>query len=90
MDFDIINSNKNLTAEAITIYTCLALYADKNREAYPSVDTLLKLSRMSKTRFYKHMEILVSEGIVKKIPKKEGNLCRGVVYQLQDFRNSEK
>jgi hypothetical protein len=31
-----------LTPEARLIYTCLSCYADKSRECYPSVDTLIR------------------------------------------------
>lgn len=90
MDYDVLDNYPNLTPEAICIYTCLATFADKNREAYPTVNTLVRLSHMTETRFYKHMKILEHEGIVIKTSKKDGNLKRGTIYKLQDFRNPTK
>lgn len=87
VDFSVLN-NDELTAESLAIYACLTTFADCNREAFPSVDTLIKLSKLSKTRFYKNMKVLEKCGIVKKRWKKEGNLNRGIVYELQDFRVS--
>ena len=69
-----IIEDPTLTPESRLIYACLACYADKKRSCYPSIETLIKVSGMSKTRFYKHMDLLVNRGIVEKIKLKNGNL----------------
>ena len=80
-----IIEDPTLTPESRLIYACLACYADKKRSFYPSIETLIKVSGMSKTRFYKHMDLLVSRGIVEKIKLKNGNLYGRNIYKLCDF-----
>lgn len=75
----------SLTPEARFVYTCLACHADKKRECYPSIDTLLRETGMSKTTLYKHLKQLTDRGIVEKIQKKNGNLYSGIIYRLKDF-----
>jgi len=80
-----IIEDPTLTPESRLIYACLACYADKKRSCYPSIETLIKVSGMSKTRFYKHMDLLVNRGIVEKIKLKNGNLYGRNIYKLCDF-----
>lgn len=80
-----IIEDPTLTPESRLIYACLACYADKKRSCYPSIETLIKVSGMSKTRFYKHMDLLVNRGIVEKIKLKNGNLYGRNIYKLYDF-----
>ena len=80
-----IIEDATLTPESRLIYACLACYADKKRSCYPSIETLISVSGMSKTRFYKHMDILVERGIVEKVKQKNGNLYGKNIYKLRDF-----
>lgn len=84
MDRAIIEDS-TLTPESRLIYACLACYADKKRSCYPSIETLIRVSGMSKTRFYKHMDSLVNRGIVEKVKQKNGNLYGKNIYKLRDF-----
>lgn len=84
VDNEIVRDS-SLTPESRLIYTLLAGYANSDRKCYPSVRTLISESGMSQTRFYKHIDILVNRGIVKKERIMEGNLARGTLYTLCDF-----
>ena len=75
-----------LTPEARLIYTCLSCYADKSRECYPSVETLIRNTGMSKDRFYRHLKLLEQRGIIEKHRIKSVNLCRGIIYKLCDSK----
>jgi len=71
------------------IYTVLTLYCDKNRQCYPSIDTLLKNTGMTNTTFYKYMRVLEEREIVKKsyVKTGTGNFDRKLIYQLCDFKD---
>lgn len=83
MDKNII-CDPSLSAESRLIYTILACYADKKRECYPSVETLIQLTGFCRSTFYKHMKILTDKGLVEKTPRKVGNLYNGVTYKIND------
>lgn len=95
MDYEIVN-DPSLSLEARAIYSILASYASKDRSCHPSVKTLLKITGVSKNRFYKHMGQLVERGIVEKRTmtgedNRHPNLKTSNVYYLNDtVRNSAK
>lgn len=60
----------NLTIEAKAIYGMLCSYAGTGAEAYPSVDFMCDKLKISNTRFYKHMNLLVGAGVVIKMQTK--------------------
>ena len=63
-----IMQDNTLTIEARALYAILASYSKADtRECAPSVKTLVKVSGISKDRFYKHMGQLVERGIVEKL-----------------------
>lgn len=80
-----IMSHPELTTTAKCLYACLACYANKERECYPSRETLRKMTGISKTSFDKHMGELVNNGIVTKVQLRKGNLKNGILYKLNDF-----
>lgn len=89
VDYEIIN-DPTISLEARAIYAILASYANKDRSCHPTVKTLLKVTGVSKDRFYKHMNQLIEKGIVEKY-KMAGeyggnnqNLMTGIVYALKD------
>lgn len=74
---------ENLTIEAKAIYGMLCSYAGSKAMAYPSVDFICDKLKMSRTRFYKHMNLLVGAGVVKKEQRKNENQSfSGNVYVL--------
>lgn len=84
MDRKIMCDN-SMSVESRLIYAVLACYADKSRECFPSVDTLIHDTGLCKTTFYKHMKTLIERNIVIKTPRLKGNLYNGVTYQINDF-----
>lgn len=48
---------ENLTIEAKAIYGMLCSYAGSKAMAYPSVDFICDKLKISRTRFYKHMNL---------------------------------
>lgn len=74
---------ENLTIEAKAIYGMLCSYAGSKAMAYPSVDFICDKLKISRTRFYKHMNLLVGAGVVKKEQRKNENQSfSGNVYVL--------
>lgn len=49
---------ENLTIEAKAIYGMLCSYAGSKATAYPSVDFICNKLKISRTRFYRHMNLL--------------------------------
>lgn len=74
--------NPNITAEAKGIYAYLAGFAGDNEECYPSISLMCEEMGISKTRLYKHMDILVQFGVVKKVQTYNGNIKGKVIYKL--------
>lgn len=64
---------ENLTIEAKAIYGMLCSYAGSKAMAYPSVDFICNKLKISRTRFYRHMNLLVGAGVVKKEQRKNEN-----------------
>ncbi len=79
--------DESLPDGAKIIYTVLTLYCDRNRECYPSVDTLKRNTGMTNKTFYKYMNILEQRGIIQKRYEKTGpgNLDKKLIYKLCDF-----
>ncbi len=80
-----VMSDPELSAMAKSVYACLSCYADNNRECYPSRATLIGMLGISKVSFDKYMSELISKGIVKKTPLKNGNIYNGILYKINDF-----
>ena len=83
---------ENLTIEAKAIYGMLCSYAGSKATAYPSVDFICNKLKISRTRFYRHMNLLVGAGVVKKKKKKNENQSfSGNVYVLvPNLQNMKK
>ena len=79
--------NKDLTIEAKAIYGFLCTYADKQGEAYPSVEQMLRTLNISRARFYKHMNLLVASGVVKKRMVYKDGVREKAVYTLIPNQN---
>ncbi len=79
--------NPNISTGAKAIYAALAIYADKSRRCFPSVEKLMKDTGI-KTRatFSKHMKELTNAGLVEKTRENKGNLKSNNIYKLCDFR----
>lgn len=83
---------ENLTIEAKAIYGMLCSYAGSKATAYPSVDFICNKLKISRTRFYRHMNLLVGAGVVKKEQRKNENQSfSGNVYVLvPNLQNMQK
>ncbi len=51
-----------LPSSAIHLYSCLMYFANKERECYPSYDTLMKMTGMSKGTVGKYLQLLHDNG----------------------------
>lgn len=78
-----IMRNKNLTVEAKAIYAYLCSFAGNGTECYPGVDLMAIELCMSKDRLYKHLNILVNEGIIEKSQSRNGNRWGKTVYKIR-------
>lgn len=72
----------NLSIESKAIYGMLCSYAGMGATAYPSVDFMCDKLRISKSRFYKHINLLVGAGVIKREQIKNGSTFSTNVYTL--------
>ncbi len=56
--------DKTISIEAKAIYAYLCVYANKERVAYPSVDTICRELGIGEKRFYRHRKVLVDKGYI--------------------------
>ncbi len=66
MTYGEVWDNEILTIEAKAIYGFLCTYAGSGTECYPSVDLVCEKLKISRSRFYKHMNLLIGCGFVEK------------------------
>lgn len=84
-----ITRSKQLTAESKAIYAYLASFSGNSEMCYPSIQLMLNELGMSKTRFYKHMGLLIEKGIVtKQQEKQENRFCKNT-YIISSFPSFE-
>lgn len=82
----------NITIEAKAIYGMLCSFVGAGATAYPSVEYICGKLHISKTRFYKHMNLLVGAGVVQKQAMKDDkgiiqNNVYTLVPNLQNIQN---
>ena len=71
-----------ISIEAKAVYAYLAGYAGVNDECFPSISLMCSELGISKTRLYKHMNMLVDAGVVEKVQTYNGNIKNKVIYRL--------
>ena len=81
--------SKQLTIEAKSIYAYLASFSGNREMCYPGIQLMLKELGISKTRFYKHMKLLIDNGIVTKQQEKSENRFTKNTYIISSFPNFE-
>ena len=74
--------NPDITPRAKGIYAYLAGFAGSGDECYPSIELMCKELNMSKSRLYKHMDRLVTNGVVEKTQTYNGNIKGKVIYKI--------
>lgn len=77
--------DKTLTPEAKAIYAYLASFAGNNEMCYPGTSLMMDELIMSKERFYKHMNLLVEQGIVIKQQEMDGTKFAKNTYTINSF-----
>jgi hypothetical protein len=77
--------DKKLTPEAKAIYAYLASFAGNNEMCYPGTSLMMDELLMSKERFYKHMNLLVEQGIVIKQQEMDGTKFSKNTYTINSF-----
>ena len=83
MTYSEVWDNEDLTIEAKAIYGMLCTYAGSGSKAFPGVDLLCTKLQISRDRFYKHMNLLIGAGIVKKeTAKTENGKYKTNIYTL--------
>ncbi len=77
--------DKLLTPEAKAIYAYLASFAGNYEKCYPGTSLMMDELLMSKERFYKHMNLLVNQGIVVKQQEMNGTKFAKNTYVINPF-----
>lgn len=80
-----VTRDKKLTPEAKAIYAYLASFAGNNEMCYPGTSLMMDELLMSKERFYKHMNLLVEQGIVIKQQEMDGTKFSKNTYTINSF-----
>jgi hypothetical protein len=80
-----IMRDKTLTPEAKAIYAYLASFAGNNEICFPNVELMMSELIMSKERFYRHMKLLIDNGIVNKEQEKNGTKFSKNIYTINSF-----
>ena len=60
----LVATDINLSIEAKAIYAYICSYAGNGESAFPKLNTMLYHLQISKTRFYKHFELLKDHGYI--------------------------
>lgn len=84
--------SKHLKKYEILIYVCIRRYMNKNMEAFPALDTIVKDSGCSKPTVVKIIEIIENKGYFKRIPKSQSKSKikgKGCVYVFNNEQHFE-
>lgn len=83
MVYQDITRNKDISAAAKGLYAYLSAFCGSSDECYPTVDTITKEMSMTKDTFYRHVNALVSAGVVEKRQTRvEGNKFGRTIYRV--------
>lgn len=77
-----ITRNTSLPLAAKGLYAYLASFCGASNECYPSVETILRETGVSRDTFYKYINILVEMGIVEKHQVNENGRFGKIIYKL--------
>lgn len=77
-----ITRNSSLPLAAKGLYAYLAAFCGSGDECYPSVETILRETGVSRETFYKYMNVLVKAGIVEKQQINKNGRFGKTVYKL--------
>ena len=66
------------------LYSVLTIFADGKNSCFPSIETLVQVTGMSKDTIYRHLDILEKRGIIERQHKRKGGQFRNTVYILRD------
>lgn len=73
-----------LPVESKAIYSILASLCSNGDSCFPTVQTLLDVTGISKDRLYKYLNILTERKIVERVHDRSGGRYKNVVYRLHD------
>ena len=82
MVYQDITRNNSLPLAAKGLYAYLAAFCGTSDECYPSVDTILRETGVSRETFYKYINVLVKAGAVKKQQINKNSRFGKTVYKL--------
>ena len=74
-----------LPSSAIHLYNCLMYFANKQRDCYPSYDTLTKMTGMSRGTVAKYLQILMDNGALTWTRRTYKGYNTSNLYHLPEF-----
>jgi len=81
----LVMQDKRLTTEAKAIYSYFCSYAGAGKTAFPSRSKIISDLGMSKSRFYKHFDLLKTHGYIKTVQENmRGRFQRNIYTLLED------
>lgn len=66
------------------LYSVLTIFADGKNSCFPSIETLVQVTGMSRDTIYRHLDILEKRGIIERQHKRKSGQFRNTVYILRD------
>lgn len=87
--------DKELSIESKSIYSFIMSFAGTEDEAYPTVDFICDHLKITRKRFYNHIEPLIKRGYIKRIKNKDKETGRfynniyKINYMMEDIENQK-
>lgn len=66
------------------LYNVLTIFAGEKDSCFPSIETLVQVTGMSRDTVYKYLDILEKRGIIERQHKRKSGQFRNTVYILRD------
>lgn len=66
------------------LYSVLTIFAGEKNSCFPSIETLVQVTGMSRDTIYRHLDILEKRGIIERQHKRKSGQFRNTVYILRD------
>lgn len=66
------------------LYSVLTIFAGEKNSCFPSIETLVQVTGMSRDTIYRHLDILEECGVIERQHKRKSGQFRNTVYILRD------
>ena len=82
MVYQEVTRDNRISMSAKGLYAYLSSYCGVSDECFPSVETITKELGITKDTFYRHINVLIAAGVVKKVQENNGGKFGRNIYKL--------